>query len=388
MAYDSDSTAWAVGQDGAILYWDGSTWLEFERPVTKNLLAVDALSTDFAWAVGETGTILRWNGTAWQLQTSVTTKNLWDIHFVHPAKGWAAASTGSMVFWNGTTWAVKNITGVVGNLYAVDMITSTVTASNDFGLAVGSTGTWLKWNPTTKVWENQITFTSNDLYGVSIIADDNAWAVGQGGVIYQWNGSSWSEVRYPIPSEPDLNAVYMVDANNGLAAGNNGVLLRWNGSTWSSVSTGTQLDLNALDFNASETAALLVGEGGKNMLWNTSSASILQNAIAGYLELQIPNTSIGMGPSTGSMSVALISLNGTTPVDTVPSNANPTSLKYFTSASERMNLRTPLDIAIIGSTPTDPRTQSSILPYFYDYPVQSLWGGTYIETHNDANFTT
>ncbi len=180
----------------------------------------------------------------------------------------------------------------------------------------------------------------------------------------------------------------MVSDTEGLAVGNNGVLLHLNGGIWTSVSTGSLLDLYNLDFNPAGTAALLVGESGKNMLWNTSTATALQSVIAGYLELKLPNTSIGMNPSTGSMSVALVSLNGTTPVDTVPSNTNPAQLANFTSASERMNVRNPPDSVITGNTSADPRSFASIPPYFYDYPVLSEWGGNYIETHEDAGFTT
>ncbi len=204
VAYDSATTAWAVGQDGTILYWNGSAWTEASRPSTATLLAVDALSPSFVWAVGNAGTLLKWNGSAWEKKTSPTTKTLWDIHFVSATNGWASASTGSLLYWNGTTWTLKSVTGA-GDIYAVDMITSTANSANNFGLAVGSLGTWLKWNPSTKLWENQVTFTSKNLYDVSIVSDTLAWAVGQDGVIFQWNGAAWSNPRNPVPAEPDLN---------------------------------------------------------------------------------------------------------------------------------------------------------------------------------------
>ena len=356
------------------------------RPTLNTLHAVESISLNNAWAVGEAGILLYWNGTAWQKMTSPTSQYLWDVHFVTSTHGWAAGNAGTMLYWNGTNWSSKTISGA-GNLYAVDMIVSTADPAKNYGLAVGSSGTWLKWDSGLNAWINQPTFTTHTLYDVEILNDNLAYAVGQAGVIYRWDGSTWSAVRYPVPAEPSLNDLYMMDANNGLAVGDEGVLLVWDGSAWTSLSTSTPLNLYALDYDPVSSTALVVGENGKNLTWEAGAVQSVENVIAGYLELRLPNTSIGMGPSTGSLSVALISLDDTTPVDTLPSNDSPTLLTNFTAASERMNLRTPPDIVVKGSTPTDPRTHPSLLPYFYDYPVQSQWAGNYIETHLDAQFT-
>ena len=264
VAYEDDTNAWAVGLDGAILHWDGTSWSNQTRPTLDTLRDVEALSPNFAWAVGKGGTMLQWDGMTWQKKTNATTRDVWDVHFVNENLGWAAASVATMVNWNGTSWSVRTITGA-GDLYAVDMITSTENSANQFGLAVGSTGTWLKWNPSTKVWNLQTAFTSENLYAVSIVDDNTAWAAGSRGSIYRWDGASWSIARAPGAGQPDLNAIQMTDANHGLAAGNSGVLLLWNGSNWSSVTTNTTLNLNALDFNMSDNEALIVGDYGKNL---------------------------------------------------------------------------------------------------------------------------
>jgi hypothetical protein len=57
--------ALAVGDDGLVLSWDGTTWMEEDSGTTKDLdgvfmLHISAESTDVAWAVGSEGTILGW----------------------------------------------------------------------------------------------------------------------------------------------------------------------------------------------------------------------------------------------------------------------------------------------------------------------------------------
>ena len=59
--------AWAVGDQGAILHYDGMAWSpQTVGPLQDRITpGVSALDTDNAWAVGAEGTILRYDGETW-----------------------------------------------------------------------------------------------------------------------------------------------------------------------------------------------------------------------------------------------------------------------------------------------------------------------------------
>jgi photosystem II stability/assembly factor-like uncharacterized protein len=60
----SATDGWAVGGNGVILRWNGSTWNLFANPTTAGLTGVALVSPVDGWIVGADGTILHWNGSA------------------------------------------------------------------------------------------------------------------------------------------------------------------------------------------------------------------------------------------------------------------------------------------------------------------------------------
>jgi hypothetical protein len=90
---------------------------------------------------------------------------------------------------------------------------------------------------------------------------------------------------------------------------------------------------------------------------------------SGYLEIEVPNSAIGMNNTTGSYSLMAFSINlsSNTLVDSVPSDPEvPGSgnLSRFTSVSEQMNLLYPFNT--IGG---DPTTSPYIGPFLWDFPT-------------------
>lgn len=136
--------------------------------------------------------------------------------------------------------------------------------------------------------------------------------------------------------------------------------------------------------------------------WNGSSWDVPQSLSAigggiyfnsGYLELKIPNTAIGMQDTTGSYSLALVSLppgpGGGSPQDSVPSSPNipdGSMLSRFTSVSERM-----MSLSPPTNTSGDPTTYSSVPPFFWEYPTGATstapWAGAKMEVNLDPQFT-
>lgn len=79
----------AVGNNGLILHRTGGTWqkevaMSAGKPVTANLYAVTAVTSDIVYAVGETGTILRRTAGTWVQEGAelMTTENLYGVTVV------------------------------------------------------------------------------------------------------------------------------------------------------------------------------------------------------------------------------------------------------------------------------------------------------------------
>jgi hypothetical protein len=192
-----------------------------------------------AWAVGDGGVILHWDGTNWATVSSPTNENLYDVFFVNATEGWAvggSAHHGVILYYNGTwnMWNHVSFSGftdhfdtVNGSLYAV-----TLNSDGNAGWIVGAAGLTLNWNG--DVWFAIPDVSPNNLRSVSLVHDSTeAWAVGDGGTIAHWTGTTWN--TQTSPTTLPLYTIQMQSTTSGWAAGgsgDSGVVLNLNGSTW------------------------------------------------------------------------------------------------------------------------------------------------------------
>ncbi len=122
------------------------------------------------------------------------------------------------------------------------------------------------------------------------------------------------------------------------------------------------------------------------------SGALLYDAGSNYLEMQIPNTAIGMDEETGSAAVTLftVPVGGGQPQDTVPSDPNipgGTTISRFTHTSEHVILAAPP--TNIGG---DPRRYPSVIPFIWHPPIDTdwngiAWNGFHIQVATDVQFT-
>jgi hypothetical protein len=128
-------------------------------------------------------------------------------------------------------------------------------------------------------------------------------------------------------------------------------------------------------------------------LLNDIGGAVYYDPAGGFVEIRIPNTSIGMRDETGSYAMSLFSVptgSSQQPVDSVPSDpAIPGSgpITRFVSVSERMNQVAP------AYTPAgDPTTLPFFFPFVSDYPTglngTAPWAGSRIQMFIDPLFTT
>ncbi|MFO0577553.1 MAG: hypothetical protein U1A78_26410 [Polyangia bacterium] len=114
----SASSAWAVGDKGTILRWDGASWAAQPSPVTVNLNGIWGSDAGTLWAVGDAGTVLRGDGTSFAMQASPTAVNLFAVWGSDPNNVWAVGRSGFILHWNGAAWTTE-ASGTSSDLLAV-----------------------------------------------------------------------------------------------------------------------------------------------------------------------------------------------------------------------------------------------------------------------------
>ena len=108
--------ALAVGLNGTALHYDASAGWQVDPtpPQTHHieLTRVAFASPSLAFAVGQEGTILRWDGTSWTedpQSVQVTTSTLNAVAFAPDGEGWAVGGFGTVLHYNGNAWSPEQI---------------------------------------------------------------------------------------------------------------------------------------------------------------------------------------------------------------------------------------------------------------------------------------
>src|SRR5262249_23038010 len=108
------SGAVAVGLGGAALRYDPATgWLTTPVPPRAshvNLSGVAFAGPTTAFAVGQFGTIIRWDGTSWTEDTqsvSLTQAQLNAVAFGTNGEGYAVGTFGTILHFDGTSWTIE-----------------------------------------------------------------------------------------------------------------------------------------------------------------------------------------------------------------------------------------------------------------------------------------
>jgi hypothetical protein len=177
---------------------------------------------------------------------------------------------------------------------------------------------------------------------------------------HQENSGATTDARgYTIPTHSAYRpeyAIYVLQESGAYSAART-FIYHWGGSEW-------------------DTVQILEDVGGA--IYKSGN----------YVEVQLPNTAIGYQDTTGSYTVALLSLppsNGQ-PQDSVPSNTSIPgggTVLRFSNVTERMNLSAPFDDAGV-----DPTTLSSVPPFIWDWSILTPWAGAVMKAYLDPQFTS
>jgi len=130
----SENDIFAVGSGGAILHYDGTTWVEMQSGTAEDLNAVWGVSAQDVVAVGAGGVILRFDGVSWNPMNGGSTAALTDVWGSSAGDFVAVGGGGSIFHYDGSKWTAVPSPAVNG-LIAV------WGAAKDDIFAVGEYGT-------------------------------------------------------------------------------------------------------------------------------------------------------------------------------------------------------------------------------------------------------
>jgi len=185
--------AYAVGERGTILGYNGSAWLCMETGVASPLRAVWGAAPGDAFAVGDDGVILHYDGNGWSGMDSGSAGALRDVWGTSGDNVYAVGDDGLVLRYNGSVWG---------------------------GAAAPGT-------PLLSVWGS---------------GADDVYAGAANGELYRYNGTSWGMV--PGPDSEQLmdvwgtagNAVFAVEPRvslyNGVGVGPAGRIHFFDGAAW------------------------------------------------------------------------------------------------------------------------------------------------------------
>lgn len=269
-ASDAPPVGWLVGNSRMLAYLTNVGCGQSERcwkEATTSMLDVGVPNVDLfdvhvsgpnrAFAVGDQGTIIRWDGARWTRAVSLGGGALRNIHMLGDAEGWAVGAGGRIVRYRVPNAApiATPTTGPMPTLppstppaspTAFPTATPTATATPPFTVTPTSTPTVTATGapgatptPTATssgpsgngTWTTSTSPVTTNLNGVSFVDVNNGWAVGDSGTILRWQSGAWSVVSN-VPTSEKLNAIAMTSTTEGWAVGDNYTLLRWNGQSW------------------------------------------------------------------------------------------------------------------------------------------------------------
>ena len=251
--FASDTDVWAMGFHGSLLYSDdgGITWELQDSPDVGNYRSMYFLNDSTGFIVTDSRILLKttnggedWESIDLDANGELPVSGLWTVDFVDELHGWICGYYGIIITEDGGyTWEASNdgIADVILNDitfvnlqigYAVEMnghiyrtadggdtwerasvpsnmppLISINFVDENLGFACGGGGVVLK---TTDgfIWEQEVTPTANDLYGIAATSGNFTWAVGVGGVIIKYGPNTVSiEDNYCSHAIPDKYAL-------------------------------------------------------------------------------------------------------------------------------------------------------------------------------------
>ena len=199
----SSTSAFAIGENGKIYHTvnSGGNWSEQNSGVIQELNAIEVNGQ--AIVAGDSGTVLINDGDSWIGNSIEGAGNLYDLsvpHFESLADSviFVSGTGGEIWKWSNNTWDdLSNFTGTTNDIYAVDFV------NEDEGYAVGADGLIIATIDGGLSWEIRDSpeeFSDLSFYDVIIFgykgSPVSALIVGENGTVIQSSGTGPTAIGY------------------------------------------------------------------------------------------------------------------------------------------------------------------------------------------------
>jgi photosystem II stability/assembly factor-like uncharacterized protein len=217
-AIEGSGDAWAAGGGDYFLQWDGSKWRNWPHPSPgKNVYGLAMVSDTSGWAVGEDGLIFEFDGIEWTGVTSPTTETLRRVRVVSKDSAWAVGDGGTVLHYDGSSWEAVNFPP------SVDLRDLSFLADDD-GWVVGAVASLYHYDGATFTRadspDRDMNYRCCDFVGTNL-----GWAAGDEMHIARYTDSAWKAEKYLPSGGWELNALHMVAEKEGWAVGPKGAFL-------------------------------------------------------------------------------------------------------------------------------------------------------------------
>jgi PKD repeat protein len=238
----SPSNIYAVGQDGAIMHYDGATWTAETSGTTEKLNAIwgvtEPVTETNIYAAGENGILL---------------------HKTAAGTTWGTEPLNSNNFGNTDLYSVRGSSA--SNVY--------LGSNNGYFLRFNGTE-WTEFDPNPPTGSSKIAgiwaFSSTNLYCST--------AAGSYGRLFHYDGEKW-DLMYGGDENIALYSIWGNTVSDIYVAGSTGLILQFNGTSWLGVSSGTTQKLYSV-FGSSASNIFAVGVQG-TIVHNKGAGFIAEN---------------------------------------------------------------------------------------------------------------
>lgn len=263
----SPTDVWAVGESGAILHFDGTSWNITPSPTRHSLYGIAGQSRSSILAVGDAGTVIAYDGTSWRSLDLGTSANLYDVTMPAGSEAWIAGEkvlyrrsgsvwqavtapyapttktylhsvdashlwmthAGVVQFWNGSAWTVADLDTNLGSHAATGISGKTTDAV--YACVPQEPYPLRKWNGKDFVrvmMPDAVRQLAQNQCAVESTSAGDVWLFGNAGIGH-FDGTAWSVTE--SSRERSVRSITSI-GSTGVGVGTYGRILTRSGTGW------------------------------------------------------------------------------------------------------------------------------------------------------------
>jgi len=259
-------------------------WMKQNSGTLAWLRSVYFTNQNKGWVVGSKGTFLTTDdgGVTWKHNKKITEDNILDVYFANKKTGWLLCERNIYNLGDlppsylmktvdgGASWEKINLTEGKGRIVRFFF------AGEDFGFAVGESGTFLAMQNDKKTWKKSVLPTRYLMLDVKFTDNLHGLVVGGGRTILftEDGGLSWNQAKLKVDPKTKLASIFFVDQKTGWIVGEQGGIYFTNngGKLWREQSSNVTENLSDIFFVNTE-EGFAVGDGG-TILHTTTAGNV------------------------------------------------------------------------------------------------------------------